>query len=236
MADQPIEKTAAKPVETIKPVEAVKPAETVKAAAAAPAKAKRAYTRRAVKPAPVKTKTVKHITRKPAKLAASRIVKGQTKMTETFKQVEETAKKIRADVESRTTAMFGDVSGRAKAAMEKGQESLKSVAEFQKGNLEAVVASSRIAAKGVEEIAKYSVEYGRTAIERANTNARRFAAIKSPAEFLQLQSELAKSTLDEVVAQGAKFTESYLKLLGDIAQPLSNRAAVAAEQVKKLAA
>jgi phasin family protein len=125
---------------------------------------------------------------------------------------------------------------RAKEAMSKGTKAIEELVEFSKGNLEAMTASGRVAAKGAEEIAKYSAEYGRATIERANATAKQFAAVKSPTEFFQLQGDVAKQTLDALVAEGSKFTENYLKLLGEIAQPLSNRYAVAAEKVKSTVA
>jgi len=132
----------------------------------------------------------------------------------------------------RATAMFGDMSDRAKTAMEKGTKAIEEIVEFSKGNMEAVVASGRVVAKGAEEIAKYSAEYGRTALETANANARRFAAVKSPAEFFQLQGEIAKASMDALVQEGSKFTENYMKLMGEVAQPISNRVAIAADKVK----
>jgi phasin family protein len=121
---------------------------------------------------------------------------------------------------------------RAKDAMAKGTKAIEELVEFSKGNFEAMVASSKVAAKGAEEIAKYSADYGRKSIEGANATAKKFAGVKSPTEFFQLQSEVAKSSLDAMVAEGSKFTESYLKLLGEIAQPIQNRVSVAVEKVK----
>jgi phasin family protein len=91
-------------------------------------------------------------------------------------------------------------------------------------------------AKGVQEIAKYSADYGRKAIEEGTATAKQFAAVKSPTEFFQLQSEVAKKNLDAFVGEASKFSESYLKLLGEIAQPIQNRYAVAVEKVKTVVA
>ena len=100
-----------------------------------------------------------------------------------------------------------------------------------------MVASGRVAAKGAEEIAKYSAEYGRTSVEKANATAKQFAAVKSPTEFFQLQGDVAKQTLDALVSPKVRSSpRSYLKLLGEIAQPISNRVAVAAEKVKSTVA
>lgn len=144
----------------------------------------------------------------------------------------DTIKTATDDMQQRATAMFGDMNTRAKDAMSKSTKAIEDLVEFSKGNVEAMVASGRVAAKGAEEFAKYSAEYGRSAVEKANATAKQFAAVKSPTEFFQLQGDVAKQALDALVAEGSKFTESYLKLIGEISQPISNRLAVAAEKVK----
>lgn len=136
----------------------------------------------------------------------------------------------------RASAMFGDMNGRAKDAVAKGTKAIEELVEFSKGNLEAMMTSGRIAAKGAEDIAKYSAEYGRSTMEKANATAKQFASVKSPTEFFQLQGEIAKQTLDALVAEGSKFTESYLKLVGEVSQPISNRVSLAAEKVKSTVA
>jgi len=45
-----------------------------------------------------------------------------------------------------------------------------------------------------------------------------------------------KSSFESAVAESTKVTEAWLKLAGEIAQPLSNRFAVAVEKVKATAA
>ena len=168
-------------------------------------------------------------------VAAPAPVKGNT-MNDTITNAQATIKTAAEDMQNRATEMFGDMNTRAKDAMSKGTKAIEELVEFSKGNVEAIVASGRVAAKGAEEIAKYSAEYGRTAVEKANATAKQFAAVKSPTEFFQLQGEVAKQTLDALVAEGSKFTENYLKLVGEIAQPISNRVAVAAEKVKSTSA
>jgi phasin family protein len=170
-----------------------------------------------------------------APVAASAPMKGNT-MNETITNAQASIKTAAEDMQTRATEMFGDMNTRAKDAMSKGTKAIEELVEFSKGNVEAIVASGRVAAKGAEEIAKYSAEYGRTTVEKANATAKQFAAVKSPTEFFQLQGEVAKQTLDALVAEGSKFTENYLKLVGEIAQPISNRVAVAAEKVKSTVA
>lgn len=147
-------------------------------------------------------------------------------------KIEDTLSTAAHDATAKAGAFFNDANGRAKDAMAKGTKAIEELVEFSKGNLEALATSGRVAAKGAEDIAKYSAEYGRATIERANATAKQFAAVKSPTEFFQLQGDIAKQTLDALVAEGSKFTESYLKLIGEVGQPISNRVAVAVDKVK----
>ena len=238
----PAKPVTAAPFVAAKPAAPAKPPFAEKPAAARPVVAAVAAAKpvEPVKVAPVvapvtletrKAETPKTETPAAAPVIAAAPVKGTT-MNETINNAQATIKTAAEDMQTRATAAFGDMNTRAKDAMSKGTKAIEEFVEFSKGNVEAMVASGRVAAKGAEEIAKYSAGYGRSSVEKANATAKQFAAVKSPTEFFQLQGEVAKQTLDALVAEGSKFTESYLKLLGEIAQPISNRVAVAAEKVK----
>ena len=210
-----------------KPAAVVKPA-VAKALAPEPVATKPVVVAAPAITVPVPAKTIP--------VSKPTVAQGKIVMNDTVTKVQETAEKFTADATARATEMFGDVSARAKTAMEKGSKGLEEMVEFSKGNLEAVVASGRVAAKGAQDIAKYSAEYGRKSIEDANATAKKFAAVKSPTEFFALQSEVAKSNLDAFVGEASKFTEGYMKLVGEIMQPMQNRYAVAVEKVKSAVA
>lgn len=144
----------------------------------------------------------------------------------------ETITNVAEKTEAQAKAMFTDTTDRAKSAIVKGTKMFADMNEFSKGNIEAVVESSKIAAKGAEEVARYTTDYAKATVEKASATAREFASVKSPTEFMRLQSEFAKNAVDTMMAESAKFTESYLKLLGEIAQPISNRVAIAADKMK----
>ncbi|HET8611906.1 MAG TPA: TIGR01841 family phasin [Sphingomonas sp.] len=129
-------------------------------------------------------------------------------------------------------ALFGDASERARAAMEKSAKFVEEFTDFAKGNVEAVMTSGRVAVQGAETLGQDFADYGKKHFEGATAAFKSFAAAKSPTELFQLQSDYAKSAFDNAVAQGSKFSESWLKLAGEIVQPLSSRVAVAAEKIK----
>ncbi|WP_242097128.1 phasin family protein [Sphingomonas sp. CROZ-RG-20F-R02-07] len=137
-----------------------------------------------------------------------------------------------ADVQDKAQAVFGDLNDRAKGAMEKGAKMIEELNAFGKGNVEAIVESSKIAARGFETIGQDAADYGRKSFEGVAAAARTMASVKSPTEFLKLQSDFMRQMFDSMVAETSKNTETMLKLAGEVAQPISNRVALAAEKMK----
>lgn len=159
---------------------------------------------------------------------ASPLLKGFMKMATSPETTYAAADKIQS--------MFGDVNERAKTAVEKSSKMAEEMTELTKGNVEAFVASGRVAAKGAESMTQDAAEFGKKSFESATGAFKSFAAVKSPTELFQLQSEYAKTSFDSMVAEASKLSESMLKLMGEIAQPLSSRYAVAAEKIKSATA
>ena len=129
-------------------------------------------------------------------------------------------------------AMFADVNDRAKGAMEKGAKFFSELTEFNKGNIEAMVESSKITARGLETMGQDAASYAKSSMESATAAMRSFAGVKSPTEFMKLQADFARQAFDAMVAQTSRSTEASLKLAGEVAQPISNRVALAADKMK----
>jgi phasin family protein len=133
-------------------------------------------------------------------------------------------------------AFFTDFNDRAKTAVEKSTKAVEELNDFAKGNVEALVESSKIAAKGIETLGQDAAEYSRKSFEAATAALKSLSAVKSPTEFFKLQSDYVRTAFDSYVAEASKNTEAMLKLAGDASQPISNRFAAAAEKVKAVAA
>lgn len=217
------------PTEAAKAVaEAVKqaPAASVPAAIAAPAKS----AARAAKPVVKAATDAVEATVEPIKKAVETAVSATPKVAPT---VEKDVTKMATQFE--TPKMFTDVSDRAKAMFSKSQSAVADMGEFGKGNVEAMVESGKIAAKGFETLGQDAADYTRRSFESMTAAMKNMASVKSPTELFQLQSEYVRSAFDQAVAQTSKNTEAMIKLASDAAQPLSNRFAVAVEKVKTAA-
>ncbi len=132
--------------------------------------------------------------------------------------------------------VFGDVNERAKAAVERSAKIVEEFADLTRGNVEAFVASSKVAAKGVEALSQDAAEYGRKSFEEASAALKSFAEVKSATDFFKLQGDFARAAFDSAVAESARLSETMLKIAGDVAEPINSRYTVAAERVKTLAA
>ena len=129
-------------------------------------------------------------------------------------------------------AMFAEFTNRFKAGFEKSTKLGEEYVEFAKGNVEAVIASSKVAAKAGETLGQEAAEYGKKHLEAATAVFKSFASVKSPTELFQLQSDFAKASFDSLVAETSRVSEVLMKVAGEVAQPLSSRYALAAEKIK----
>lgn len=132
--------------------------------------------------------------------------------------------------------LFADAGERSQEMVRKSQKAAEELAEITKANVEALTEAGRIATTGARAIGQDALASGRTSIEQASAAVKSLADVKSPTEFFQLQSELARASFDRAVAEGSKLTEQLVKLAGEAVQPLSTRASINAERINEIAA
>lgn len=160
----------------------------------------------------------------------------EQKGTGTMVDVIETTKKYTDEAKTRFESAFSDISQKTKVGVEKSAKAFEELSDIAKGNVEAFVESGKIATKGIETLGQDAAEYGRVSFEKASAALKNLAAVKSPAEFFQLQSELLSSSFDAFAKETAKNSEALLKLAGDVVQPISTRVSHVTEKVRTIAA
>ncbi|SEM92054.1 phasin family protein [Sphingomonas gellani] len=131
--------------------------------------------------------------------------------------------------------VFAAAGERAKSAAEKGTRLFEEMSELNKGHVEAVMESGRIAARGLEAFGRDASAYAKRSYENSVAAARTLAAVKTPAEFMQVQGDLIRQSFDALVSESSRSAEQTLKLAGEIVQPLQNRWALAADKVRSAA-
>ncbi|GGB73164.1 phasin family protein [Blastomonas aquatica] len=185
--------------------------------------------------APKATKPKSAVTKTPVAAKVAALVKKKESIMTTTETITAETKKAAEAMTDRVKNLMGDVSTRAKTAYEKGTEMVSQATEFSKGNVEALVESSKIAAKGAQDMGQTYAEDTKKTFEEMTAALKEFTTVKSPTEFIELQSKLVRKTFDTAVAQTSKNSEAFLKLAGDVIQPISNRVSVAVDSFKKAA-
>jgi phasin family protein len=225
---------AMKPVAPITPP--IKPAAAVpapKPVVAAPAKAEPVKAAPKAKPAPKPTPKIVAKSTKvvpvPVKTTAA---PKAAKPKETPKMTAETTTK---EFTAKIQSAVKDATSKAKTFAEKAQANAGEFGEFAKGNVEAVVESTKILAAGFQGMGKSYVAETKTAFETMTADVKDLAAAKTPTEFFEKQSAILRKNFDAAVANSSKTSEAVLKLAGEAFQPLSTRVSLAMEKVKKAA-
>jgi hypothetical protein len=191
---------------------------------------------KAAKPDPIVEPVVKtpSVAAKPLveKTVPLPVLEGTKKMTDLI----ETGKKFAEDAKAKMETVYADFNEKAKAGVEKSTKAIEELSDLTKGNVEALVESGKIAAKGIETMGQEAVDYSRKNFEKATASFKSFSTVKTPTEFFQLQSQLMSSSFDEFAKEAAKNSEAFMKLAGDVAQPLTARVTLVTDKVKSLAA
>lgn len=211
---------------------------------AVPVKAKKVVRAKRVAKAPVKAATaVKKVTkrvakpvkrvRKAAPAAAAKTIEGIKTMTYDFNQLFAGFQIPAAD---KFNDLFADANEKGQAFVAKSQKAAEELTDLAKANVEAFVEAGKIAAKGARTIGQDVLATGREGIEQASDAVKTLAEAKSPTEFFQIQSELARASFDRMVAESSKLTERMVKLAGETVEPLQTRASLNAERVNSLVA
>ena len=218
------------PVVEAKPVEkaAVKAKPAARRAAKAPAKVVEAVKK-------VNKRAAKRVkrARPAAKVASVQQIEGIKTMAYDFNQLFAGFQLPGADKYQQLVTEAGERSQQFAAKSQKAAEELTDLA---KANVEAIVEASRIYAGGAKALGQDVIASGREGIEQASDAVKTLAEAKSPAEFFQIQSDLARASFDRFVAETSKLTERVVKLAGEAAEPLQTRASLNAERINSLVA
>jgi hypothetical protein len=205
-------------------------------APAKPAAAKpvaKAPAKKTVPAKPVAKKAAPVRKAKPAKPAATPVAPVLT-IPQLKERIMATASK-KTDFSKVIDTAVSTVKTKAKAAYDKGTAVAGEVGSLSKGNIEAVVESSKILAAGMKDIGADYVAETKSAYETVTGDFKKFAAIKSPTELFQLQGELIRRNFDSAVAFGSKETEKLVKLTNDAFAPISTRVSLIVDKVSKAA-
>ena len=116
--------------------------------------------------------------------------------------------------------------------VEKMSKGLDDANRIGQQNVEAMVASGKAVAKAAEEMNAEIVAFSKKSYEDGMAAAKGMTAVKSVSEFFEMQTELAKTTLEGFVAEATKLNEMYTSAAKTAFEPLNARFTAAAGMVR----
>ncbi|MEL6792655.1 MAG: phasin family protein [Pseudomonadota bacterium] len=136
------------------------------------------------------------------------------------------------DAAKKVETLAADAQKAATDQFEKIAKSFEDVAAFNQDTFDAIVKSSNIAVKAVEEMNAEIVSFSKKSMEEGVAAAKEISSIKTLPELLEKQSEFAKTSMDDLMKQATKFNELYMAAAKDVMEPMNARATAAADLVK----
>jgi phasin family protein len=169
------------------------------------------------------------------KLVTNIVAVTQTPIITGVKAMTNTAEKTAETVTAKAKDIFADMQVRAGEAAEKGKKLAADAYEFNKANMAAMIEAGKIAAKGAQDMGTANVEFAKANFADVQAAFKEITAVRTPTDFIKVQTEVMKKSFDTAIAQGSKNTESMVKLVSEMFQPISNRIAVTTDLFKKAA-
>lgn len=129
-----------------------------------------------------------------------------------------------------------DFTSQATASMqenfEKVSASMAEMGSMGQENMEAVVESATIFAKGVEEVATEQAAFTKEAVEKGVEQFKAVASVKTPQEFIEAQTDFMREAFEANIAQMTKLTDMWTATTKDASQPLNKRYTAAVEKMQ----
>ncbi len=118
----------------------------------------------------------------------------------------------------------------AGAEMFKGYED---VAGFGKENIDAIMATSAVFSKGLQDMNKAWFAIAQEALEQNVAATKKVLGSKSVVEVVEIQSDLAKANYDKAMTESRKLSDMSIKLAEEASAPIAGRVNTAMEAFTK---
>jgi phasin family protein len=115
-------------------------------------------------------------------------------------------------------------------------KSYDEVTTLNKANIDAVVKASTIATKGVESLSRELMGFAQTRMEAQMELTKQLLGAKTLREFVDAQTDFARQSFDQLMAESAKVTEMTVKVSNEAMEPIQTQTNKSVEKVMKPAA
>ena len=153
----------------------------------------------------------------------------------------EMADAIEQTVTALNDSMAGAIAGyeqtqtEVKTTMDKAVKSAEEFVSFSQGNFEAMMKAGQIWAAGVQDLHKTFAATAQAQVEAAMGTMKAMSGVKSIKEAMDLQTTLARTSMETAMAETGKLTDASVKLAEQALAPISARVTLAVEKFGRVA-
>jgi phasin family protein len=134
---------------------------------------------------------------------------------------------------AQATTGFAETQAKVKEGMEKAMKTAEEMVAFGQGNMEALVKSGQIWAAGMQDLGKQIAANAQASFEETMSTFKAFSSVKSLKDAFDLQSNLARTTMEKTLAESGRLTDASLKLTEQTLAPITARVSLAVEKFAK---
>lgn len=138
------------------------------------------------------------------------------------------------------TKTVEEFTAEAQKSMENGVEkitkSMEDAATFNRDTMDAMVASSKRAAKAAEDMNAEIAAYTKRAYEDSLAAAKEMTASKSVTELFEKQTAFARTAMEAYIAEATKLNEMFAAAAKECFEPINARFTAATDMLKDVRA
>ena len=175
----------------------------------------------------------KGTTKMTAKQTATKRVARNTKAANT--KAANKAKNTAETLGNRFEKLTASAQERAKEAAERAVELSKNAVEFNRENIETMIESGKITARGAQEIGQTNLKYTRENFVEASRALQGLFSVATPKDFFEKQTDTLRTGVDRVMDQTSNNIDAVTKLAGQAYQPIADRVATVRKEFQKAA-
>lgn len=97
------------------------------------------------------------------------------------------------------------------------------ISEIGKANAEAMLKSTQIVAKGIEDLSKAVFSFAQNSMQSSIEMSQAYAGVKTLKDLTDLQKQGVQKNFDSMVAEGTKISEMSVKVANDAFEPINAR-------------
>ncbi len=148
---------------------------------------------------------------------------------------------VEAPLATLTNNVAGAFAGFAKPqievqlTMDKTVKSAEEFVAFSQGNFEAMMKAGQIWAAGVQDMHKAASATAQAQVEAAMGSFTALSGVKSLKEAMDMQTSMARNSMETAMAESGKLTDASMKLAGQALAPITARVTLAVEKFGRVA-